>query len=142
MHLGEVGELGEGVLVAKGHVDDAVVGECGQGRQGGGLLAAAQAARADEEAGHLAVVAARLPLAARLVPEGLPLRREVAVPRGDADEEAVVPGQHGRVVEHLDVGGLGGRVHLGQDLLGQRLGDLVEVGGAAGVVDALQLGVG
>ena len=53
------------------------------------FLPAALGGGADEDAGVLAPVAARLPLCARVVPEGFPLRGEVAVAGGDAEEEAV-----------------------------------------------------
>lgn len=125
--LGQVGQLGKGLGVAQGHVDDAVVGQRRHGGEGGGLLAAAGRGRGDEQAGVLAVEGARLPLAARVVPKGLPLRGEVAVARGDANQKGVVLGQRGRVRQRLDVGGLGGRVHLGEDFLGEGLRDSVVV---------------
>lgn len=139
--LGEVGQLAEGLVEAEGHVDDAVVGQGGHGRDGGGLLAAALGGGADEEAGELAVVAAGGPLLAGLVPEGLPLGGEVAEAGGDPDQEGVVLGEGGGVLEDLDVGGLGAGAQLGQDLGGECLGDLEDVGGAAGGLDALQLGL-
>lgn len=125
--LGEVGQLAESGGVAQGHVDNAVVGEGGHGGEGGGLLAAAGGGGGDEEPRVLAVEAARLPLTASAVPEGLPLGGEVAEARGDAEQEGVVAGQRGRVGQRLDVGGLGGRVHLTQDLFGEGLGDPVWV---------------
>lgn len=142
MHLAQVGQLAKGLGVAQRHVADAMVGQRRHRRDGRGLLATTGAGGADEEAGELAVEGAGLPLAAGAVPEGLPLRGEVAVARGNAEEEAVVLGERGGVREDLDVRGLGGRVHLGEDLVGERLGDLEEIGGAAGGVDALDLGLG
>lgn len=59
--LGEVAQLGEGLCVAKGHVDDAVMGEGGHGSDGRRLLAAARAGGRDEDTGMLAVVAAAGP---------------------------------------------------------------------------------
>jgi hypothetical protein len=60
-------------------------------------------------------------LLATLVEKGLPLGREVSVTSGDAKEKAVVLLEGGRVGDGLDVGGLGGGVHLGEDLLGEGL---------------------
>jgi len=122
----EVGELGERLGVSQGHVDDAVVSEGGHGREAGRLLAAALGAGGDEEAGKLAPEAAAGPLLASLVPESFPLGRKVAVTGGDANEEGVVLLEDGRVVEDGDVCGLGGGVHLGEDFLGECLGNSVE----------------
>lgn len=121
--LGQVGQLGKGVGVAQGDVDDAVVGEGGQGGDGGGLLAAAEGGGGDEEAGELAVEGTLLPLGTGVVPEGLPLGGEVSVPGGDTDQEGIVLGQLGWVVEDGDVRWLGGSVHLGQDFLREGLGN-------------------
>lgn len=66
----------------------------------------------------------------------LPLGREVAVTGGDAEQEAVILEELLGVLEHGHVGGLGGGVHLVEDILGQGLGDLEEVGGAAGLFNA------
>ena len=93
-------------------------------RQGRALLAAALRGRRDEEAGVLAVVAARLPLLARLVPKGLPLGGQVAVAGRDAEEEGVVLFELVRGDEG-DRGRLAGRVHFGQDFLGKGLFDPV-----------------
>jgi hypothetical protein len=65
----------------------------------------------------------------------LPLGGEVSVTGGDAEEEGIVLGEGLRGGDG-DVG-LGGGVHLGEDLLRERLGDLVEVDAAAGGLDAL-----
>ena len=51
----------------------------------------------------------------------LPLSGEVAVTGGDAHEEGVVFHEDGGVAEDGDVGVLGRGVHLGEDLLGERL---------------------
>lgn len=69
--LVQVGHEGEGLGVAEGDVDDAVVGESGHGGDGGGFLAAAHGGGGDEETGHLAPEAAAGPEAAGLVPESL-----------------------------------------------------------------------
>ena len=71
VNLAQVGHDGECLGVAKRHVNDTVVGQGGHGGDSGGLLAATKAARGQEHAGKLAVVAALGPDAAGLVPEGL-----------------------------------------------------------------------
>ena len=121
-HRGQIGQGRKRRGITQRHIDHAVVGEGAHGRQRRALLAAALGRGADEDADVLAVVAARLPLLARLVPEGFPLSREVAVPRRDAEEEGVVlfelvGGDEG------DGAGLAGGVHLGEDLLGEGLFD-------------------
>lgn len=69
--LAQVGQLGEGLGVAERNKVNAVVGEGGQGGEGGRLLAAAEGAGRDEDAGLLAPVATGGPDLASLVPEGL-----------------------------------------------------------------------
>lgn len=108
--------------VTQRHVDHAVVREGAHGRQRRALLPAALRGRRDEEADVLAVEAARLPLLARLVPEGPPLGREVAEAGRDAEEEGVVflelvGGDDG------DGGRLAGGVHFLEDFLGEGLLD-------------------
>ena len=112
------------------------------GGHSGALLATALGRGADEQTRVLAPEAARLPLLARVVPEGPPLRGEVAVARRDAHQEGVVL-LEGRGVGHLgDRAVLFRRVHLGQDFGGEGLGDAVQVDAAAGFADALGLGLG
>ncbi len=53
----------------------------------------------------------------------LPLGGEVAEPRGNSQQEAVVLLQLRRVMKRGDVSRLGGRVHLCEDLVAERLGD-------------------
>jgi hypothetical protein len=84
----------------------------------------------------------RLPLLASVIPEGSPLRGEVAVASGDAHEEGIVLLEDGRVGDLRDRSVLRRSVHLGQDLLGECLGDTEQVDGAAGFSDALGLGLG
>lgn len=67
-----------------------MVSQSAQSGDDGRLLATAGGGCADEDAGILAPVAARLPLLTGGVPEGFPLRREVTVTGRDAEEEAVV----------------------------------------------------
>lgn len=71
----------------------------------------------------------------------LPLAGEVAVTCGDTEEEGIVGGE-GFGGNLGNVAGLRGRTHLGQDLLGKSLLDLVKVGGAASGLDTLLLGLG
>lgn len=152
----EVGQLTEHLGVAERHIDDAVVGEGAHGRNGSRLLATAETSSGDEETGRLAVETAGGPEPTGLVPEGPPLGREVAVSGGDAEEEAIVLLEDRRVLNDGDVGGLGRGVHLGEDLVGEGLGDsngyvsalvqvvnckvmvysLVEVGSATGLLNA------
>lgn len=142
--LVEAHELGRGLGVAERHVDEAVVGQSAHGGDGRGLLAAAEGAGGDEEAGQLAVVQAVGPLSAGAVPEGLPLRGEVAVAGGNAHQDGVVLlqllGAFGALQEG-HVSGLAGGAHGGEGLLGESLGDLVKVGLAAGLLDTLLLGL-
>lgn len=58
MNLGEVGDIGEGLGVAEGNVDDAVVSQSGHGGDGSGLLTTAGSSSGNEETGLLAPVAA------------------------------------------------------------------------------------
>lgn len=72
----------------------------------------------------------------------LPLGGEVAVTGGNAKQEAVVLGEDVGVLKDGDVGGLGGSVHLVEDLLGEGLGNLVDVDLSAGGLGTLLLGLG
>jgi hypothetical protein len=101
---------------------------------------------------------ALLPEGAETVDEGLPLRGVVAEAGGDAEEEGVilsnfVGGYHGDggvfwrgVLRGLLARGLhdggAGTDHLGEDFLGEGLGDLVDIGGATSRFDTCQFGVG
>lgn len=66
----------------------------------------------------------------------LPLGGEVAVTGGDTEQEGIVLEEGGGVGQDGDVRRLGRGVHLGQDLLGEGLRDLVQVGGAASLLNA------
>jgi hypothetical protein len=138
----EVGQVGECVLVAEGNVDEAVVSKGAHGGDAGRLLATTLGAGADEQTGVLAPVGAVGPLLARVVKESLPLRGEVAVAGGDTEEDGVVLLEGGGVGQEGNIGGLAGSAHLGQDLLGEGLRDLVQGGFAASLTDALELGFG
>lgn len=140
--LAVVAEEVESGLVAEGNVDDTVVRKSAHGSESSALLSTALGSGRDEQARVLAPEAAGLPLLAGVVPEGSPLRGEVAVARGDAHQEGIVLLEDGRVGDLGDGGVLGGSVHLGQNILGEGLGHAVEVDGAAGLADALGLGLG
>lgn len=117
----QVGQEREGGLVAQRHVEEAVVGEGAHGGNGSRLLATTEGTGGDEETGVLAPVATGSPDGAGLVPEGLPLGREVAVAGGNTEQDGIVLeeviGLSNRVA------GLGRGMHLGQNFLGEGLGD-------------------
>lgn len=99
-----------------------MVGQGAHGRDAGRLLTSARRGRGDEETRVLSPQATLHPLLARVVDEGLPLSRKVAVASRDAEEECIV------LLEYLgcDVGdglGLWWGVHGLEDLLRQSLGD-------------------
>lgn len=98
-----------------------MVGHGAHGRDGRALLPAAHGRGADEDAGVFAPVGTAGPLRAGAVPEGLPLGGEVAVARRDAEEEAVVFFECGRV-DGCDRGALGWGVHFRQHFFGEGLG--------------------
>ena len=137
MDLREVGELTESRLVSERDERETVVSQSAHGSNGGGFLTTTETGSGDEEAGVLAVKTASRPLLAGLVPEGLPLggcaSASIGLPAqralpmavvtdGVSDLEVLRRSEDGRVGEG-DVGGLGGSVHLSQDLLGESLGD-------------------
>lgn len=135
-----------------------MVGKGAHGSKAGALLATTLGAGGNEETGVLAPEASLLPLLASLVPEGLELGGEVAVTCGDTEEDTVKLLEDGWVVDDGHIG-LGGGVHLLEDLLGKCLGDpatwlvhgytrrgfkylLEDLGVAASLFDALGLSIG
>jgi hypothetical protein len=133
--------LTESSLVSKRNVDESVMG---QGRHAGNsraLLSSTKSTRANEHSGVLAPEASLGPLLSSLVPESLELCWEVSVTRGDTEQDAVKGFELSGVLENGHVR-LGRRVHLVEDVLGERLGDLEHGGVAAGVADTLELGIG
>ena len=120
-HLVQPGKEREGGFVSQGHVDQPVVGEGAHAGYGGALLPSALGRRRHEDAGVFAPVAAGLPLLAGGVPECFPLRGEVAVAGGDAEEKGVVCFE----LVGSDCGDIGFRrgVHFGEDFGGKSFGD-------------------
>lgn len=137
--LAQVGQKREGVLVAQRNVGDAVVSQGAHGSKGSGLLTTTESAGGDEQTSVLAEVAAGSPDLARLVPEGLPLGREVAVTSGDTEQESIVLQELSRLGD--GVVGLGRSVHQLQNIVGKSLGDLEDVGLATGSLNALLFGL-
>ena len=121
----QVGQHGEGSLVTQGHVDETVVHKRAHAGNGSSLLATSHGSGGNEDTGVFTPEAALLPLLARLVPEGLELRGEVAVAGGDTEEDSVKLFEDGGVFEDRDRGVLGGCVHLVENLLGEGLGDSI-----------------
>lgn len=119
--LVEVGQLAEDGLVAERDVDETVVSEGAHGRKSSGLLTTTLGTGGDEETGILAPVATGSPDSTGLVPESLPLGREVTVTGGDTEENSIILEQSLGLDD--GVAGLGRSVHLSQDLLRKRLSD-------------------
>ena len=136
MDLRKVGELREGcvalvmriceyassyrvltVLVSKRNVDESMVSEGAHGSESSGLLSSTLGSGGDEETSILAPVQSLSPLLASLVPEGLPLSREVAVTCRYSKEDTIVLLENSGVREGFDVGGLGWCMHLGEDFI-------------------------
>lgn len=96
--------------------------ESAHSRQCRALLSSTLRGGANENTNIFPIEPASLPLLASLVPEGFPLSWEVAVTGWDTKEEGViffelVWGDEG------DGAGLAGRMHLGEDFLGEGLFD-------------------
>lgn len=115
-------KLTKSSLVSQRHIDESVVSKRAHARNRCALLATSEGTSGDEEASVLAPEGALRPLLASLVPEGLELCGEVAVAGGDAEEDTVKSLELSGVVENAHIS-LGGCVHLGQDFLGEGLGD-------------------
>jgi len=138
--LREICYLLEGAGIAEGHIGDAMMGESREARHDCGLLPTTRTTSGDEHASVLSVQLSTLPEAASGIPEGLPLSWHVTVAGGDTDDEAIelsdiVGGEDG-------VTGFRRRIHLGQDLLRESLGDLVDSGATTGSLDAPLLSFG
>lgn len=88
--LSEVGKGSENRLVSERDVDDTVVGEGGEGIHDGRLLTTAGGTGGNKDSGVFAPEGTGLPLATGLVPEGLPLGREVTVSGRDAEKETII----------------------------------------------------
>lgn len=72
----------------------------------------------------------------------LPLSGEVPISGGNAKQEAVILDEGLGIFEEGDIAILGGGVHLGEDLVGQSLGELVDVDLSASSLGTLLLGLG
>lgn len=81
MYFLKVGQLCKDRLVSEWHIDETVMGKCAHRRQSCALLSATWSACGNEDTDVLAPVATSRPYTASLVPESLPLCREVAVSR-------------------------------------------------------------
>lgn len=117
----QVGQQRKSGLVTQRDEDKTVMGQSAHGRQSGGFLTTTHGASGDENTCVLAPEATGGPDGAGLVPEGLPLRREITVASGDAEEDGIVLQQV--LGLHDGVTGLGRSVHLGQDLFGESFSD-------------------
>jgi hypothetical protein len=113
-----------------------MMGHRGHGSDDRRLLATTHRSSGDEDASVLAPITTRLPDASGLVPERLPLGREVAVTGWDAEEEGIVFLKRVWVAEDGDTLVFGRSIHFLQNLIGESLFDLVEVALAAGLFDA------
>lgn len=116
-----------------------MVSKCAHRCDSRALLATAHRASTDEQPCVFAPVGTGLPLTTSLIPEDLPLSREVAVSCWNAEEERIVLLERLWVGERWDVGILWRCMHLLQHFLRKRLCDLIEVDATAGFLDALGL---
>lgn len=121
VNLVQVAQLGEDGLVAQGNVDEAVVSESAHRGKSSGLLTTTLGTGGDEETGVLAPVATRAPDATGLVPEGLPLSREVTVTGRDTEQNSVEGEEIGGLSN--GVASLSRSVHLSQNFVAEGLGD-------------------
>lgn len=121
VNLVQVAQLAEDGLVAQRNVDEAVVSESAHRGKGSGLLTTTLSTGRHEETGVLAPEATSGPDATGLVPEGLPLSREVTVTRRDTEQNSIEGEEVGGL--HNGVVSLGRSVHLAQDFLAEGLGD-------------------
>jgi len=140
MDLTEVSELLEGVGVAKGNENQAVVDEGGHDAKVGALLTTTCASRRDEGTHEFACEGTGLPELSGGIPEGLELSWPGAITSADTDEEAVILREIG--CGDNGVVGLGGCVHLRENLLGKSLRDLVDGSRASCGLDAAPDGFG
>ena len=158
-NFGEVGEEGEGGLVAEWDVDEAVVSKSAHSVKSSGLLSSTEGSGRDEETSIFAYIKGQqmfqtlkgycfltpestsLPLTSSRVPESLPLSWEGSISGWDTEEESIVLLELRWAVEGWDLAVLLWSVHLGQDFLWESLWDTVKVDRAACGLDALGLGL-
>lgn len=121
MDLVQVGQLSEDGLIAEGNVDEAVVSQSAHGSKSSRLLATTLGTGGNEETSVLAPEATGSPDAAGLIPESLPLGREVTVTGRNTEQNRV----EGKQVRGLSngVASLSRGVHLAEDFVVQGLGD-------------------
>lgn len=77
-------------LVAKGNVDDALVGKSAHGGEHGGFLASSQGGCRYEDTAVFPPVGSSLPLVSTCIPERLELGGEISIPSGDAHQKSVI----------------------------------------------------
>lgn len=116
-----------GVLVTQGHVDDPVVSQRRQGVDDGDFLPTTGSTGGDKHPGKLAEQLALSPVAPGLIPERLPLTREVPESGGDPEQERIVFQKH--FLSSHRVVSLGRSVHQAQHVVQQRFRHLVDVNG-------------
>ena len=141
-NLRQITEQRERSLVAQRHKDDAMVRQRGHGSNGRGLLPTTHRSGGDEYTSVLPPIATLLPDASRLVPERLPLSREVAVAGWDAEKEGIVLLKLVWVAENGDALVFRRSVHFLQYVFGESLFDLVEVSLAASFFNAFGFRLG
>jgi hypothetical protein len=115
----QVHEARESVFVSQWDKVDAMVNECRETIDYSRLLSTTGRPGGDERAREFAVEGTGTPELTGRVPEGFPLRGEVAITGGYAKEEGVIIGELGHLKN--GVGGLGRCVHLVEDFLWEGL---------------------
>ena len=78
------------VHIPQRHIDDTMMSQSRHSGNRCALLSATYGPGGDEETSVLPVKASRLPLLASLVPESLPLGREIAITSWDTKKECVI----------------------------------------------------
>lgn len=124
MNLIQVAQLAEDGLVAERNVNEAVVSESAHGGKSSRLLTTTLGTGGNEETGILAPEATASPNATGLVPEGLPLGREVAVAGRDTEQYSIKGEEVGGLND--GVASLSRSVHLSQNFVAEGLGDPID----------------
>ena len=105
-------------MTSQWHIDDAVMCKRAHGSKAGAFLPATLRCGRDEETAVFAPIATTLPLFSRLVPESLPLCREVAITCRNAEEESIVFLEFVRR-DKWDACVLARRIHFRKDVFGE-----------------------